>query len=122
MSGRQHAVERWNTRTKVNTALNAATLFENAQSGDELSLDASFKAVEIASQFYSTQVAEAIAERWLWGAGWKVVSHKLGCSRQSAFERCLACFAWMDRNIDFENGQARYVGVRKITGKESLNK
>lgn len=93
--------------------MNAATVFERAQDGDEQSLDMAFQAVEIASRFYSTRVAGAVAERWLWGAGWKSVAHMLGCSRQSAFERCIACFAWMDRNLSFEDGTARYVGVSK---------
>lgn len=81
--------------------MSAATVFEDAQSGDEKSLDAAFEAIEIASRFYSTSVAEAVAERWLWGAGWKSVAHKLGCTRQSAFDRCIDCFAWMDRNLVF---------------------
>lgn len=93
--------------------MSAATVFEDAQSGDEKSLDAAFEAVEIASRFYSTCVAEAVAERWLWGAGWKRVAHMLGCTRQTAFERCVACFEWMDRNIEFVDGHARYVGVGK---------
>ncbi|MBR3158434.1 MAG: hypothetical protein IKF14_05260 [Atopobiaceae bacterium] len=105
--------------------MSAATVFEDAQSGDEQSLDAAFEAVDIASRFYSTSVARAIAERWLWGVGWKCVAHMLGCTRQSAFDRCIACFEWMDRNIEFEDGAARYVGVGKIsdgkiaTGKSS---
>lgn len=94
--------------------MSAATVFEDAQSGDEGSLDAAFEAVEIASRFYSTSVAEAVAERWLWGAGWKSVAHKLGCSRPRAFGKCVDCFAWMDRNIEFGDGTARYVGVGKI--------
>lgn len=81
--------------------MSAATVFEDAQSGDERSIDAAFDAVGIASRFYSTEVADAIAERWLWGAGWKQVSHALGCSRQSAFERCMRCFEWMDEHIEF---------------------
>ena len=81
--------------------MSAAGVFEDAQSGDERSLGAACEAVEIASRCYATGVAEAIAERWLWGAGWKHVSHMLGCSRQSAFERCIACFEWMDRHIAF---------------------
>lgn len=93
--------------------MSAATVFENAQSGDEESLDAAFEAVEIASRFYSTAVADAVAERWLWGAGWKSVARKLGCTRQSAFERCVRCFEWMDANIEFGDGAARYVGVGK---------
>ena len=96
--------------------MNAATVFEDAQSGDEKSLDAAFMAVDIAARFYSTSVAEAVAERWLWGAGWKSVAHKLGCTRQTAFDKCVACFEWMDRNIAFEDGAARYVGVGKIAG------
>ena len=91
--------------------MSAATVFEDAQSGDEKSLDAAFEAVEIASRFYSTSVADAVAERWLWGAGWKSVAHELGCTRQTAFDRCVACFEWMDRNIAFEGGSARYVGA-----------
>jgi hypothetical protein len=93
--------------------MSAATVFEDAQSGDERSLDAAFEAVEIASRFYSTSVAEAVAERWLWGAGWKKVAHMLGCTRQTAFERCLALFEWLDRNVEFADGTARYVGVGK---------
>lgn len=93
--------------------MSAATVFECAQDGDEGSLDAAFQAVDIASRFYSTSVAEAVAERWLWGAGWKSVAHKLGCTRQTAFERCVECFAWMDRNLVFGDGTARYVGVDK---------
>lgn len=92
--------------------MSAATVFEDAQSGDEQSLDAAFEAVAIASRFYSTGVAEAVAERWLWGASWKHVAHMLGCSRQSAFERCLRCFEWMDVNIVFGDGAAWYVGVK----------
>lgn len=95
--------------------MSAATVFEDAQSGDEESLDAAFEAVEIASRFYSTCVAEAVAERWLWGAGWKRVAFMLGCTRQSAFDRCIACFEWMDRNVEFSDGSARYVGVGKIS-------
>ena len=93
--------------------MSAATVFERAQDGDEQSLDAAFDAVDIASRFYSTQVAEAVAERWLWGAGWKSVAHMLGCTRQTAFERCMACFEWMDRNIQFSEDGARYAGVVK---------
>lgn len=93
--------------------MSAATVFERAQDGDELSVDAAFEAVEIASRFYSTSVAEAVAERWLWGAGWKRVAHMLGCTRQSAFERCVALFDWLDRNVEFGEGTARYVGVGK---------
>ena len=93
--------------------MNAATVFENAQSGDDGSLDAAFTAVDIAARFYSTSVAEAVAERWLWGAGWKSVAHKLGCTRQSAFDKCISCFRWMDNNIVFDDGTARYVGVGK---------
>ena len=96
--------------------MNAATLFEDAQSGDDGSLDAAFEAVEIASRFYSTRIAEAVAERWLWGAGWKRVAHMLGCTRQSAFGKCAACFEWMDRNIEFSDGSARYVGAGKSCG------
>lgn len=99
--------------------MSAATVFENAQSGDEESLDAAFEAVEIASRFYSTAVAGAVAERWLWGAGWKSVARKLGCTRQSAFERCVRCFEWMDANIAFGDGAARYVGVGKSPGEIS---
>ena len=98
--------------------MSAATVFEDAQSGDEKSLDAAFEAVEIASRFYSTSVAEAVAERWLWGAGWKSVAHKLGCTRQSAFDRCIDCFAWMDRNLVFDDGAVRYVGVGKNADRE----
>ena len=58
--------------------MSAATVFEDAQSGDEQSLDAAFEAVDIASRFYSTSVARAVGERWLWGAGWKRVAHMLG--------------------------------------------
>ena len=93
--------------------MNAATLFEDAQSGDGESLDAAFEAVEIASRFYSTSVADAVAERWLWGAGWKQVAHMLGCTRQSAFDRCVGLFDWLDRNVVFEDGMVRYVGVGK---------
>ena len=93
--------------------MNAATVFERAQDGDEGSLDAAFAAVEIASRFYSTAAADAVAERWLWGAGWKSVAYKMGCTRQTAFERCLRCFEWMDANLVFEDGGARYVGVGK---------
>ena len=81
--------------------MSAATVFEDAQSGDEGSLDAAFQAVEIASRFYSTRVAEAVAERWLWGAGWKHVAHMLGCTRPRAFRKCIDCFEWMDRHIRF---------------------
>lgn len=95
--------------------MSAATVFEDAQSGDEGSLDAAFQAVEIASRFYSTRVAEAVAERWLWGAGWKSVAHLLGCTRQTAFERCLRCFEWMDANIEFADGGAVYVGAKNPT-------
>lgn len=95
--------------------MSAATVFEDAQSGDESSMDAAFEAVSIASRFYSSAVAAAIEDRWLWGAGWKTVAHRLGCTRQSAFDRCIACFGWMDRNIVFEDGRARYVGVGKIS-------
>ena len=95
--------------------MNAATVLERAQDGDEASLDAAFAAVEIASRFYSTRVAEAVAERWLWGAGWKSVAHMLGCTRQTAFEKCLRCFQWMDNNIAFDDGAARYVGVKNPT-------
>ena len=94
----------------------AATVFERAQDGDDASLDAAFDAVDIAARFYSTAVAEAVAERWLWGKGWKQVAHMLGCTRQSAFERCVACLEWMGRNIEFSDGAARYVGVRKEDG------
>lgn len=93
--------------------MDAATVFERAQDGDEQSLDMAFQAVEIASRFYSTRVADAVAERWLWGAGWKTVAHMLGCSRQAAFERCVAMFGWVDRNVEFADGTARYVGVEK---------
>ena len=93
--------------------MSAATVFEDAQSGDEASLDAAFCAIDIASRFYSTSVADAVAERWLWGAGWKSVAHKLGCTRQTAFERCLRCFEWMDANIEFADGTVRYVGAGK---------
>jgi len=93
--------------------VSAATVFERAQDGDERSLDAAFAAVDIAARFYSTRVAEAVAERWLWGAGWKSVAHMLGCTRQTAFERCLRCFEWMDANIAFEDGAAKYVGAGK---------
>lgn len=95
--------------------MSAATVFERAQDGDERSVDAAFEAVDIASRFYSTSVAEAVAERWLWGAGWKNVAHMLGCTRQSAFEKCLRCFEWMDGNIEFADGAARYVGVKNPT-------
>jgi len=94
--------------------MNAATVFERAQDGDESSLDAAFAAADIASRFYSTSVAEAVAERWLWGAGWKQVAHTLGCTRQTAFDRCIACFQWMDRNIEFDDGETRYVGVARL--------
>lgn len=93
--------------------MSAATVFEDAQSGDEKSLDAAFEAVEIASRFYSTCVAEAVAERWLWGAGWKRVAFMLGCTRQSAFEKCLRCFEWMDGNLVFDDSGVRYVGAGK---------
>ena len=93
--------------------MSAATVFEDAQSGDEKSLDAAFDAVEIASRFYSTSVANAVAERWLWGAGWKSVAHMLGCSRQSSFAKCLDLFDWLDRNVDFGDGTARYVGIKR---------
>lgn len=92
--------------------MNAATVFERAQDGDEQSLDMAFQAVEIASRFYSTRVANAVAERWLWGAGWKSVAHMLGCTRQSAFVKCLALFDWLDRNVVIEDGAARYVGIK----------
>ena len=81
--------------------MDAATVFERAQDGDERSLESAFQAVEIASRFYSSRVAGAVAERWLWGAGWKSVAAMLGCTRQSAFDRCLRCFAWMDKHIEF---------------------
>lgn len=93
--------------------MNAATVFERAQDGDEASLDAAFAAVDIASRFYSTRVADAVAERWLWGAGWKQVAHMLGCTRKTAFEQCVRCFEWMDVNLVFEDGTALYVGVGK---------
>lgn len=96
--------------------MNAATVFERAQDGDEASLDAAFAAVDIASRFYSTRVADAVAERWLWGAGWKQVAHMLGCTRQTAFEQCVRCFEWMDVNLVFEDGTALYVGVGKSRG------
>lgn len=99
--------------------MSAATVFERAQDGDERSLDAAFAAVDIASRFHSTSIADAVAERWLWGAPWKQVAHMLGCTRQSAFDRCIACFEWMDRNIEFGDGTARYVGVGKIASGES---
>lgn len=92
--------------------MSAATVFERAQDGDDASLDAAFAAVEIASRFYSTHVAEAVAERWLWGAGWKSVAHMLGCTRQTAFEKCLRCFEWMDGNLVFDGEGVRYVGVK----------
>lgn len=92
--------------------MDAATLFERAQDGDEGSLDAAFMAVEIAGRFYSTEIAEAVSERWLWGAGWKRVAGMLGCTRQTAFSRCVACFEWMDRNIEFGEDGATYVGVK----------
>lgn len=95
--------------------MSAATVFEDAQSGDEESLDAAFEAVEIASRFYSTSVAGAVADRWLWGAGWKSIAYELGCTRQTALERCVRCFEWMDANIVFEDGTARYVGVGEIS-------
>lgn len=95
--------------------MSAATVFERAQDGDEGSLDAAFAAVDIASRFYSTATAQAVAERWLWGAGWKSVAHMLGCTRQTAFERCLRCFEWMDRNVEFDDGTARYVGTKNPT-------
>lgn len=88
----------------------AATVFERAQDGDEGSLDAAFEAVEIASRFYSTSVAEAVADRWLWGEPWRDVAGKMGCTRQAAFSRCIACFEWMDRHVEFPGGgAARYV-------------
>ena len=93
--------------------MNAATVFERAQDGDERSIEAAFDAVEIASRFYSTSVSEAVAERWLWGAGWKSVAHMLGCTRQTAFEKCLRCFEWMDSNLAFDDGGVRYVGAGK---------
>lgn len=99
--------------------MSAATVFEDAQSGDGRSVDAAFEAVEIASRFYSTSVAEAVAERWLWGAGWKQVAHMLGCTRQTAFEKCLRCFEWMDNNIAFDDGGVRYVGVGKLSDADS---
>lgn len=88
-----------------------ATIFENAQSGDEGSLDAAFEAVEIASRFRSSSTARGIEERWLWGSGWKLVAHVMGCSRWTAMRRCEDCFAWMDANIVEEDGHARYVGA-----------
>lgn len=81
--------------------MSSATVFERAQDGDERSIDAAFAAVEIASRFYSTSVADAVAERWLWGASWKRVAGMLGCTRQAAFGRCIECFKWMDRHIVF---------------------
>ena len=93
--------------------MSAATVFERAQDGDDQSLEIAFQAVDIASRFYSTGVAEAVAERWLWGAGWKSVAHMLGCTRQTAFERCLRCFQWMDANLAFEDGTVRYVGAKE---------
>ena len=99
--------------------MSAATVFEDAQSGDGRSVDAAFEAVEIASRFYSTSVAEAVAERWLWGAGWKTVAHMLGCTRQTAFEKCLRCFEWMDNNIAFDDGGVRYVGAGKLSDADS---
>jgi len=101
------------SRMEHDGSMNAATVFERAQDGDEESLDAAFEAVSIASRFYSTAAADAVAERWLWGAGWKRVADMLGCSRQHAFDRCMDCFAWMDRNIELydDDGtlKARYV-------------
>ena len=97
----------------------AVTVFERAQDGDDESLDAAFAAVEIASRFYSATDAGAVAERWLWGAGWKTVAHMLGCTRQAAFARCMACFSWMDRNVEFRDGAAVYVGVGKSDGANS---
>jgi len=99
--------------------MSAATVFERAQDGDDASLEAAFVAVDIAARFYSTRVAEAVAERWLWGAGWKSVAHMLGCTRQSAFEKCLRCFGWMDLNIEFADGAARYVGAAKSPDADS---
>lgn len=105
----------WSGKSReANLGINAATVFERAQDGDELSIDAAFEAVGIASRFYSTSIAEAVEERWLWGAGWKQVAYLLGCTRQHAFDRCVACFEWMDRNIEFSDGGARYVGIGKI--------
>lgn len=99
--------------------MSAATVFEDAQSGDGRSVDVAFEAVEIASRFYSTSVAEAVAERWLWGAGWKSVAYMLGCTRQTAFEKCLRCFEWMDNNIAFDDSGVRYVGVGKLSDADS---
>ena len=81
--------------------MDAATVFERAQDGDDASIEAAFVAVDIASRFYSTRVAEAVAERWLWGAGWKTVAHMLGCTRPRAFAKCLDCFNWMDKHVEF---------------------
>lgn len=94
--------------------MNAAGVFEDAQSGDESSLDCAFAAVDIASRFYSTSTAWAVSEHWLFGVSWKQVAYGLGCTRQSAFKRCIDCFDWMDRNIEFSDDDAHYVGVGKI--------
>lgn len=93
--------------------MSAATLFERAQDGDESVLDAAFECIEITSRFYSTSVARAVEEHWLWGTGWKSVAHSMGVARQAAADRCYAAFGWMDRNIAFDDGGARYVGAGK---------
>ena len=95
----------------MRSQVDAATVFERAQDGDEESIEMAFEMVEIASRFYSTRVADAVAERWLWGAGWKSVAHMLGCTRQTAFERCLRCFEWMDANLVFDGDGVRYMGA-----------
>lgn len=97
--------------------MSAATVFEHAQDGDEESIEMAFQAVDIASRFYSTRVAEAVAERWLWGAGWKTVAHMLGCTRPRAFAKCLDLFDWLDRNVEFDDGAAKYVGAKSHAAK-----
>ncbi len=93
--------------------MSAATLFERAQDGDESVLDAAFECIEITSRFYSTSVARAVEEHWLWGTGWKSVAHSMGVARQAAADRCYAAFRWMDRNLVFDGEGVRYVGAGK---------
>lgn len=91
--------------------MNAAQLFERAQDGDESVLDSAFEAVAICSRFHSTEVANAIAERWLWGTGWKVVAFQLGLSVNATVDRCRRAFEWMDRNCEIGPEGTRYTGV-----------
>ena len=86
------------------------SLFERARKGDESVLDAAFDACEAASKYWSTETADAIAERWLWGGGWKSAERILKVGRAQAARRCRAAFRWMDGNVELVEGGARYVG------------